>query len=60
MKQSRFDDDHHNTESIEQLFNHKINGNTSTFRSKASVGYRVSIPSSEDKYLTSNKQSLES
>lgn len=57
MKQSRFDDDHHNTESIAQLLNSKMNSNTNTFRAKREEITRLSIPSSEDR-ITSQRQSL--
>lgn len=34
MKQSRFDDDHHNTESIEQLLDTKMGSNLPSVRAK--------------------------
>ena len=54
MRQSRFDDDHHNTDSIEQLLNNKMVSNLQTNRNRMSGMVRESIPTSDEK-ITSQR-----
>lgn len=49
MRQSRFDDDHHNTESIALLLSSKMNSNLPTVRSKLSGTVRTFMPEERSK-----------
>lgn len=59
MKQSRFDDDHHNTESIAQLLDSKMQSNLPTIRTKLPESHKNSIIDSQNK-KGSQRGSLES
>ena len=58
MKQSRFNDDHHNTQSIAQLLNNKMVSNPPTFRSNLSKMGVSTVPNSEEK-PNQHRESLE-
>ena len=49
MKQSRFNDDHHNTQSIAQLLNNKMISNPPTVRTNLSKMGQSTVPNSEEK-----------